>query len=66
MRSSSGSFKRSVAKQETVIVGRRNATEAVIDQHLGLGAEVIVYPNEALRDGARIVVGKRRGDSESQ
>jgi HlyD family secretion protein len=51
------------AKQQTVIVGRRNATEAVIDQRLGPGTEVIVYPSEALRDGARIVVAKRRDDS---
>lgn len=50
------------ARQQAVTVSRRNATEAVIDQGLDPGAQVVIYPSEALRDGARVVVARRRGD----
>jgi HlyD family secretion protein len=50
------------AHQQPVTVSRRNATEAVIDHGLDPGAEVVTYPNEALRDGAPVVVARRRGN----
>jgi HlyD family secretion protein len=44
------------ARLTSVTVGRRNATEAVIDSGIAAGDEVVVYPSEALRDGDRISV----------
>jgi HlyD family secretion protein len=53
------------ARQQAVTVSRRNATEAVIDQALDPGAQVVIYPSEGLRDGARVAVVRRRGNGGS-
>jgi HlyD family secretion protein len=44
-----------------VQVPRRNGTEALVEAGLEPGERVIVYPSDALRDGARIeiVAGQR-------
>ena len=47
------------ARLTSVTVGRRNATEAMIDGGVAAEDEVVVYPSEALRDGARVAVVRR-------
>lgn len=43
------------AARQTVVVARRNGTEAQIEKGIAADEEVIVYPPESLRDGMRVV-----------
>jgi HlyD family secretion protein len=49
------------AAKRAVKVPRRNGAEAMVEEGLKPGERVIVYPSDALRDGARIeiVAGRR-------
>jgi HlyD family secretion protein len=47
------------ARQRSVTLGPRNATHAVLEDGLPEGADVIVYPPDVLRDGARVRVRSR-------
>jgi len=49
------------ASKRAVKVPRRNGAEAMVEEGLKPGERVIVYPSDALRDGARIeiVAGRR-------
>jgi HlyD family secretion protein len=49
------------AVKRAVKVPRRNGVEAMVEDGLAPGDRVIVYPSDALRDGARIeiVAGRR-------
>jgi HlyD family secretion protein len=49
-----------VARKRAVSAPRRNATEALVEKGLGPGERVIVYPSDALRDGARVEAAGRR------
>jgi HlyD family secretion protein len=42
------------ARKRAVKATRRNATEALIEEGLKPGERVVVYPSDALRDGARV------------
>ena len=42
------------ARKRAVKALRRNATEALIEEGLKPGERVVVYPSDALRDGARV------------
>ena len=42
------------ARRRTVKAPRRNATEALIEEGLRPGERVVVYPSDALRDGASV------------
>ena len=44
----------SVARKRAVQAPRRNAQEALVAQGLQPGEKVVVYPSDALRDGARV------------
>lgn len=44
------------ARQRSVALGPRNATHAVVESGVDEGTEVIVYPPDVLRDGARVRV----------
>lgn len=41
-------------RQHPVMLGRRNATEAVVEQGLAEGEQVILYPSDAVHDGVRV------------
>jgi HlyD family secretion protein len=43
-----------VARKRAVKTPRRNTTEALIEEGLRPGERVVVYPSDALRDGARV------------
>ena len=45
-----------LARKRVVRVPRRNGVEAMIEQGLAPGDRVVVYPSDALRDGARVEV----------
>lgn len=47
------------AKKRSVTAPRRNATEALIESGLGAGERVVVYPSDALRDGARLEFARK-------
>jgi HlyD family secretion protein len=47
------------AKKRAVKVPRRNATEALVEEGLRPGERVVVYPSDALRDGAKVEVVRR-------
>jgi HlyD family secretion protein len=42
------------ARKRAVKAPRRNATEALVEEGLQPGERVVVYPSDALRDGARV------------
>jgi HlyD family secretion protein len=44
------------AQKRAVKVARRNGLEAMIDDGLKAGERVVVYPSDALKDGARVRV----------
>ena len=43
-----------VARKRAVKAPRRNATEALVEEGLRAGERVVVYPSDALRDGASV------------
>jgi HlyD family secretion protein len=43
-----------VARKRPVKAARRNTTEALVEEGLEPGERVVVYPSDALRDGARV------------
>jgi HlyD family secretion protein len=43
------------ARLADVRIGPRNATQAIVDEGLAEGARVIVYPPDAVHDGARVI-----------
>jgi HlyD family secretion protein len=44
------------ARKRTVEVGHRNGVEATIAKGLEVGEQVIVYPSDAVKDGARVTL----------
>jgi HlyD family secretion protein len=42
------------ARKRTVSAPRRNTTQAMVEAGLQPGEQVVVYPSDALRDGARV------------
>ena len=48
------------AKKRGVKAPRRNSTEALIEEGLKPGEQVVVYPSDALRDGARVTPTRQR------
>jgi HlyD family secretion protein len=44
------------ARKRAVKAPRRNATEALVEEGLQPGEQVVVYPSDALREGARVEV----------
>ena len=38
---------------------RRNGTEALVEKALQPGERVVVYPSDALRDGARVALTRK-------
>ena len=47
------------ARKRAVKISRRNGTDAVVESGLQPGERVIVYPSDAVRDGARIRVAPK-------
>ena len=48
------------ARMRAVKAARRNATEALVEDGLKPGERVVVYPSDALRDGARVAPARQR------
>ena len=48
------------ARKRVVKAPRRNATEALIEEGLKPGERVVVYPSDALREGARVAPARQR------
>jgi len=48
------------ARKRAVKVARRNNVEAMIEEGLKPGDRVVVYPSDALRDGARVEIRSPR------
>jgi HlyD family secretion protein len=48
------------ASKRAVRAPRRNPTEALVEEGLQPGEPVVVYPSDALRDGARIALARQR------
>jgi len=46
------------AVKRSVKVPRRNGAEAMVEDGLKLGEQVVVYPSDALRDGSRLEVSR--------
>ena len=46
------------ARKRAVKAPRRNATEALVEEGLQPGEQVVVYPSDALREGARVEVAR--------
>jgi HlyD family secretion protein len=44
------------ARKRAVKAPRRNTTQALVEEGLQPGEQVVVYPSDALRDGARVEV----------
>ncbi|OFZ73234.1 MAG: hypothetical protein A2W04_00480 [Betaproteobacteria bacterium RBG_16_64_9] len=44
------------AVKRTIKTSRRNGVEALVEEGLSPGATVMVYPSDALKEGARIEV----------
>ena len=44
------------ARKRAVKVARRNGVEAMVEDGLQPGERVVVYPSDALNDGARVSV----------
>jgi HlyD family secretion protein len=47
------------ARKRVIKVPRRNGTEAMVEDGLRPGDEVVVYPSDALKDGSRLLRTRR-------